>query len=834
MRALEQTLSPAVLRALGWTLLHSLWQGALAAAVVAVALLVLRRRPAAVRYRVAAGALGALVLLAVATFGYYYGAPETVAAPAYGLVAPAQTTAAPAAVLTEAAHFVPSAMAASAAPRLGWLATARRHFDQNLPWLVLAWGLGLLVMSLRLLGGLLYVQRLRRHRTRPLPAAWQARLGGLVARAGLRRPVALLESGMVAAPLVVGHLRPLVLLPLGAVAGLPVACVEAILAHELAHVLRRDYLVNLLQTVAETVFFYHPAVWYLGQCLRAERENCCDDLATELVGGDPLRLARALTALAEWSQAAVLAPAPRLALAATGGRGSLLGRVRRLVQGPPARPTRGESLAAVALLLGGLGLLGTGVALAVPAALAPAGQRLRQLAPAAAVARQSVVSPADTAKRLAKVPVPPVAPAPPSLPAPVAPEAPEAPPVADAPDAPQEAPDAPQAAPDVSQAPDAPRPPRLRRLRSGQQGPGSTVIIEKDKKGRLTQLIVDGQPVETQDPGKKSKKSKNAQVEVIQIPKTGAWAVEPGGPGSRIQSQVRGWTRGPGVQGFGPGMNAEQQAKLFKEQEKLFKQRDKLFQQQKQMFGQLDNYHQQLNGLALIKPDVHVDLDTDAIERDAVASAKRSLRQSLQSPNLSDDDRRATEQALESLEGGPADGNAHQADRNARRAALNARQAERNARQADLNAAQADRNAARVEADQRRRELQDQFGAPTDDVRERRRELQTQIRDAQRELAVLQREEAAGGDAGSFRGPRVPQAPPAPTSSTKVRDELRHDGLIGAADKSFSFQLNDKGGRVNGRALTPAQFEKYRRQFLPATTGAGKSKSAISINVDER
>ncbi|AMJ66823.1 M56 family metallopeptidase [Hymenobacter sp. PAMC 26628] len=829
MTALEQMLSPAVLRALGWTLLHSLWQGALAAAVVAVALLVLRRRAAAVRYRVAAGALGALVLLSLGTFGYYYGAPETLAVPTYGAVELAQTTAAPAAAV--ATNFAFSETAAIAAPRPSWLATARQHFDQNLPWLVLAWGLGLLVMSLRLLGGLLYVQRLRRHRTRPLPAAWQARLGALVARAGLRRPVGLLESGLVAAPLVVGHLRPLVLLPLGAVAGLPVACVEAILAHELAHVLRRDYLVNLLQTVAETVFFYHPAVWYLGQCLRDERENCCDDLATELVGGDPLRLARALTALAEWSQTAVLVPVPRLALAATGGRGSLLSRVRRLVQGPPARPTRGESLAAVALLLGGLGLLGTGVALAAPAAPAPASQRLRQLGPAAPVVWQSVFSPADTAKRLAKVPFSPLPPAAPAVPA--LPPVPPVPPVADVP----EAPDAPEVSPvpEVPAAPDAPRPPRLRRLRSGQQGPGSTVIIEKDKKGRLTQLIVDGQPVETQGPGKKSKKGKKTQVEVIQLPMTGDGALVPGGPGSRVRGQMRGWTMGPLVQTFGPEANLEQQTKMFKEQEKLFKQRDKLFQEQKQLF-RLQN--KQLNGFNLITPDIHVDLDTDAMERDAVASARRSLRQSLQSPNLSDDDRRATEQALASLENRRISRNNNQAESNARQAESNKRRAEANARQAEANGRQAEANMRRIEMQVRRREAQDQPGAPADDVRERRRELQMQIRDAQRELAMLQREEAAtGGNAGSFRGPRAPQAPPAPpapTSSNKVRDELRRDGLIGATEKNFSFQLDDKGGRVNGRALTPAQFEKYRRLFLPAATGPGKSKSVISINVDER
>ena len=137
----------------------------------------------------------------------------------------------------------------------------------------------------------------------------------LAERGGLKRPVQLLESALVQVPLVVGHVRPVILLPLGAVAGLSPNCLEAILAHELAHVLRRDYLVNLLQTVAEALFFYHPAVWFMGNCLRAERENCCDDTATALVGGDPLRLARALTALAEWSQSAVIPTAPRLALA---------------------------------------------------------------------------------------------------------------------------------------------------------------------------------------------------------------------------------------------------------------------------------------------------------------------------------------------------------------------------------------------------------------------------------------------------------------------------------------------------------------------------------------
>ena len=802
MNTLEQLVSPALLRALGWTLLHSLWQGALAAAVLAVALLVLRRHAAAVRYRAAAGTLAALVLLAAGTFGYYYGVREAPAAPVLAVGASAGQSAEQPIVAVQLR--LPNAVAAAPRPP-AWLAVARRHFDQNLPWLVLAWALGLLVMSLRLLGGLLYVRRLRRHRTRPLPAAWQARLGALAARAGLRRPVALRESGLVTAPLVVGHLRPLVLLPLGAVAGLPVACVEAILAHELAHVLRRDYLVNLLQTLAETVFFYHPAVWFIGQCLRAERENCCDDLATQLVGGDPLRLARALTALAEWSQADVLAPAPRLALAATGGRGSLLGRVRRLVQGPPARPTRGESLAAVALLLGGLGLLGTGVALAGPTV--PAGQR--QSVPAAPVAWRSVFSPTDTIKPSAVAP-PPIPPVPVSPPVPAAFEAPEAP----------EAPPAPEA---------APAPPR--RLRRGRAGQPNTVVIEKDKKGRLIGLVVDGQPVEAAT-AKLSKADRRAgrQITVVPLP-----------PAPQSQYFSIDYSRSDdGETGGTPGRwSRDFDQKLEHKLNKAAKKREKSTKSYVYVGPEAGRRADRAH-------EIHIDIDDAALNRlanNAVAlgglslnlgleaaaqgieEARRELEATLRDPQLDANARRKTKQALLDLRQVPS-GNRRLEWRKAPElpgpAADEARdrQAERNARRADLNAEQAERNAEQA--------------AHNAETNARRFELQEQISRAQRELAALQRSAPADRAAGSYRGPQVPPAPPAPTSSTEVRDELRRDGLIGPGEKSFSFQLDDKGGRVNGRALTPAQAEKYRRLFLPAATGKGKTKSAINISVDER
>ena len=135
---------------------------------------------------------------------------------------------------------------------------------------------------------------------------------------------ALGNSAVAQTPAVIGWIRPVVLLPASALSGLEPGQIEALLAHELAHIRRHDYLVNLLQTAVETLLFYHPAVWWVGRQMRAERENCCDDLAVA-VCGDALVYARALTELEQ-----IRIAAPRLAMAANDG--SLLNRVRRLLE----------------------------------------------------------------------------------------------------------------------------------------------------------------------------------------------------------------------------------------------------------------------------------------------------------------------------------------------------------------------------------------------------------------------------------------------------------------------------------------------------------------------
>src|SRR5262249_18744391 len=150
-------------------------------------------------------------------------------------------------------------------------------------WVVCFWALGVLVLSVRTIGGWVGVQRLRRG-AMPGGPELEALLIRLKLRLCISKPVRVCASTAVHVPTVIGYLRPYVLLPVTALTGLSVLQIEGILAHELAHIRRHDYLVNVIQTLVETLLFYHPAVWWVGAQMRREREHCCDDIAVVTCG----------------------------------------------------------------------------------------------------------------------------------------------------------------------------------------------------------------------------------------------------------------------------------------------------------------------------------------------------------------------------------------------------------------------------------------------------------------------------------------------------------------------------------------------------------------------
>jgi beta-lactamase regulating signal transducer with metallopeptidase domain len=283
-------ISPEILRTLGWTLLHFLWQGAGLAALFAVASAVCRS--ASARYALAVGALVLMLASPVVTFMWLH-AQEN----------PAVTAGAKGALAWAAASTQnPTAPSGSHASAVAGTPSGQAT---GMLWLVEAWFLGVLLLSLRTAGGLLVIERMRRKEIRPVAAELYARCMALQRRMGLDRVIRYCECHRLDAPAVLGWFRPVVLLPVRALTGLNEEQIEAVIAHELAHIRRLDCFVNLFQIATETLLFYHPAVWWVSQRVRAEREHCCDDEAIAICG-DAVNYARALTLMEEWRTAPAL------------------------------------------------------------------------------------------------------------------------------------------------------------------------------------------------------------------------------------------------------------------------------------------------------------------------------------------------------------------------------------------------------------------------------------------------------------------------------------------------------------------------------------------------
>jgi beta-lactamase regulating signal transducer with metallopeptidase domain len=343
MSAIESLLAKPMFQALGWTLLHFIWQGAAIAILYAAARFFLGKRAANARYFAACLALALmlaapLVTLFVMSRASAGGQTEAFASeptgaietsPVVAYTAKAQPKASMTAAPQSTSGLSPSQEPAS------FKQWAQERFPTYLPWMVALWFAGVLFFSLRFLGGLIVAGRIRRRETSALVGQWQERLLSLAKQLRISRPVRLCESILVEVPTVIGWLRPVILVPASALTGLSAEQIEALLAHELAHIRRHDYLINLVQTAIETLLFYHPAVWWISGQIREEREHCCDDLAVAACGS-VLVYARALAELEQ-----LRSRAPQLAMAASGG--SLLRRIQRLIGRPSHASHRFES-----------------------------------------------------------------------------------------------------------------------------------------------------------------------------------------------------------------------------------------------------------------------------------------------------------------------------------------------------------------------------------------------------------------------------------------------------------------------------------------------------------
>jgi bla regulator protein blaR1 len=293
----------SLVNALGWTLVHFLWQGACIAGVFWVVCRFARPEQSSLRYWAGMTGFLASILLPLATFIYYLPGSSGVLAAS-----------------TESS----SAVALGAAISPSYASLLQLGMEPAMPVIVALWAVGVSLLSLRALLGWMGARRLVTHGTRDVEPELRAMAGELMQRLGVRQWVTVLSSTRVKVPTVVGWLRPVILLPVSVIAGLPRAQLEMIIAHELGHIRRYDYLLNLLQLVVETVFFYHPAIRWMSRQVRQEREHCCDDLVVARCA-QPAVYARALANLET-----LRSPIARVAMAASGG--DLVHRVRRIVQ----------------------------------------------------------------------------------------------------------------------------------------------------------------------------------------------------------------------------------------------------------------------------------------------------------------------------------------------------------------------------------------------------------------------------------------------------------------------------------------------------------------------
>ncbi|HVW98780.1 MAG TPA: M56 family metallopeptidase [Mucilaginibacter sp.] len=268
-----------------WTLIHSLWQGLALAVIAAVVLTAKRKADAARRYNLALIFLILFIAGAGATFCYEWVNASSEAA----LVR------------------LPGNIGIKAVPEYFDINHLRHtmnviavYFSANAPLITMIWGIVFMFKSVKMISCVVYNQRIRNYQVHDPAEIWTDKTKAFADKLGITKTVRLLQSGYIKVPVVVGHLKPVILFPAGLMTGLPADQVEAILLHELAHIRRNDYIINFLQNIAESVFFFNPGLLWISAVMKEERENCCDDIALAQTN-NKISFVQALVSFKEYS-----------------------------------------------------------------------------------------------------------------------------------------------------------------------------------------------------------------------------------------------------------------------------------------------------------------------------------------------------------------------------------------------------------------------------------------------------------------------------------------------------------------------------------------------------
>ncbi|HVX49502.1 MAG TPA: M56 family metallopeptidase [Chitinophagaceae bacterium] len=311
-----------------WMLVHSLWQGLLFTIITGIVLLATKKSSAVLRYNIMCILLCLFLAGCMVTFVWQLST----------------------ATAGHVAEPVPEGIAAGGFLQ-GWVQNFTGYFSANAGLILIVWVVVFIARCVKMTAGLVYSQRVRHYKVYTPSAEWQQKLVALRMQLNIKKNVILRESGLVKIPVVIGHLKPVVFMPLGLLAGLPAGEVEAVLLHELAHIRRNDYFVNILQVVAENVFFFNPALLWMSSIIREEREHCCDDVAVAEIKNKK----QFIQALVRFKEHALYA-GNNLATAFPARKNHLLARVTRLINSNNKTLTGGEKIFFIAsfIILAGL------------------------------------------------------------------------------------------------------------------------------------------------------------------------------------------------------------------------------------------------------------------------------------------------------------------------------------------------------------------------------------------------------------------------------------------------------------------------------------------------
>jgi beta-lactamase regulating signal transducer with metallopeptidase domain/uncharacterized membrane protein len=347
MKALFNIFSPELIEALGWTIVHSLWQGIAVTLALALLLILLRKNSAQLKYFISFAALVGLLALSGVTFvrSYNYATEkarlkEQIATnPDYLKLQLEEKLNDQNAVEKEAPASVNMQVV-----------KIRSFFQRNFYLICSLWIVGVMLLIIRVTGGFIYSYRLRTYQLSKLGEKWLAKIDEFSKKLNIKRKVEAFFSPLAKGPLTLGAIKPVLLFPVSAFTGLSSKEIEAIIAHELAHVVRHDYLFNIIQSLVEIIFFYHPGVWIISAQIRNERENSCDNIAIELTG-DKVSFAKALAAMQikQMEQ-------EQLAMAFASSKGNILQRIKRIQKQVAMKTNFIEGLIAAAVVVLGLTL----------------------------------------------------------------------------------------------------------------------------------------------------------------------------------------------------------------------------------------------------------------------------------------------------------------------------------------------------------------------------------------------------------------------------------------------------------------------------------------------